>query len=221
MTRAPVSSFCLFVFGFCPAAFAIAVDPWTLPPRLMEHRFRGFASGTIGTTSFTDAAIDIRAIFHTAQIKRNLINQSFESLWVEHERSTIDIAGIGKAVFAQITESWSRENAIGFARDFETYITNGTDLVTFDVQSRINSYNLYDELAPFPVNSTSVIQNQFMDIQTSLGPLTLRNGSLRTGTFSALIVPEPTHFSTYFLGLFIVCGLSTHRRNCCGYASRS
>jgi hypothetical protein len=171
---------------------ANAMEPWELPPRLMQFRFSGLASGTLGDIDFTDAVIDITASAETSQIERRLILGTFQSLWVENQRASIHIEGVGEAVFTQITETWTRERLVGFARDFETFISRGTDLVTVDVQSQTPSYNLYDELPPFAVDGFFVIGGQFIDIQTSLGLLTLQSGSLQSGMFSATIVPEPT-----------------------------
>lgn len=193
-------------------AIANAAEPWELPPRLMEHRFSGFASGTIGSTAFSDAAIEIVALANTAQIERRIISSAFASLWVEHQKASIEIEGVGKAAFTQITETWTREYLIGFARDFETYLNSGTDLVTVNVQSRLPSWNLYDELPTFPVDVFAVIENQFIDIQTSLGPLTLRRASLQSGEFSAVVVPEPATGFASVVGLSVICLRRTRRK---------
>jgi len=196
----------VFAGSVCPS-YAVT-DPWLLPPRIMEYKFSGEASGELGGLTFEDAAFEITSRAITSDIRRLSIGGRSFGIGVENLSASIEIEGIGSTSFTQETETWSNNRNIGFGRDFEAFAFNGgSDLISTFVESLVQPYNLYDQLDPFTVDFFNVVENQFVEISTSSGLLTLRDTVNTSGQFSAIPIPEPSTGvlllamgSTWFVG---------------------
>ena len=181
----------------------------------MTYTETGFLSGSLGGTSFTDAAVTLRVTADTANVQYSPIyagpTYGFIPLWTNAGVTTIDIAGFGTAtfngssVFGVFSENISAfpaflgKAAVGIA-DFTTLAAVLNNLQTADL-----NYALATETTFTGVASTSS-----GTYSTTLGDLTT-TGTSGNATFTAALATVPEPSALVLLGLSTM-GLVARRR---------
>lgn len=177
-------------FVTCLLLLMLAVEAFAVPITFMHQ---GFASGSLGSQSFTDAAFVITAYGDTD-------NRQSSPYYIDHNSASIDINGIGVYSLSAPTRTYSNYSYIGFSRAG----SGGYDL--FNQNTGFPSGN-WDMLTSFgPYSGTGYLTgwahpsstgSQYSDIETSGGILYLFNGTDNSATFEAKVgasatVPEPS-----------------------------
>jgi len=164
-------SFAALVIGFVLAGTTFAAQ--------ITFTFTGTGTGTVGGVPFTDAAYTITLVGDTTAIT--------SSLNVYHlvgTTATMAIAGIGTATITQPVEVYDNPNvhALGFA------LEGGYTQLGFE-NSAFDTYALAASLGPISGLGPSSI-NQFTNLASNLGPITLSSSS--SVTFEAVLGNPPT-----------------------------
>ncbi len=146
------------------------------------------ASGTIGSTPFTDAAITITGIGDTSNL------QSFSGgFFINDNSASIMITGVGTFDFITATRFFVNNTGeiVGFSRAGST----GLDLIDGPSNSAFSSWGMLTSIGPFTGPGT-ILQWQASPVITSGGTLVLDNATPNV-TFSAQVgatTPEPGTF---------------------------
>jgi hypothetical protein len=172
------------------------------------------ATGTLGGTPFTGAAIVVTSFADTS----NAFVASFTGPNANYENiafsSTISITGFATATFTHQT-FWLDPNGAGDIIFGDVDAAGGGEILGFTkLFAGLETYNLQSSFGPVSspfVFETSVF-NQFQNIATSGGSLSLVASN---DTFTAVeIIPEPASFPIAGLGLL---GLVAMQRRLCGF----
>lgn len=175
-----------FVLFFVVPAIA-AASPIT-------YMFSGNVSGNFNGTAFSNRNILISVFSDTSLVTHHAGSGGFHDIPVAPTMVKIDgfalvhIDPIEKPIVFFNDNS----NAVGLGR------LGGTDL--FDVfSSSLNGYDLTTNIGP--ITGTVGGINQFFEVATTGGTLTLDHNSIQQGTFTAQLVPEPASMAVLGLGI--------------------
>jgi hypothetical protein len=147
--------------------------------------FSGDATGTLGTTSFTDASFTVTSTGDTSSVF--VTPGPFENLPAVD--ATIDITGFSPALFTDATSWVDPEGSGDIIFDDATL---NTEILGFTrLFSGLETYQFQNSIGPvvggFPF-VPNIFEN-FQDIPTSQGLLTITMSS--NNAFTAVVTPEP------------------------------
>jgi hypothetical protein len=169
------------------------------------YTISGQASGSLGGQAFSDAAFEILLTGDTA----TLLDFGFGAPAITPLSSvTVRIAGFGDASLTEATRFGINRNVNIFflARDFGGF---GGDLFDFHVTDAQETAFVFTG-AYGPVGGTDPFVDQFDDVATSQGALTLEAAS--GVTFFGAAVPEPGAWAMMIVGFGGVGALVRRRR---------
>ncbi len=193
----------LLVFAFTLTATAVSAGP-------IVYTMTATATGTLGTTAFTGAAITVTSVADTSGAfvaSGTTPDLNWENI---ASSSTITIAGIGTETFTDQT-FWVDPNGAGdiIFGDVDGGAFFGGILGLTQLFVGLQTYNLQSAFGPVssPFDFETGAFNAFQNINTSGGLLSL---VATNDTFTAT-TPEPASFLLGGLGLV---GLLALRRAC-------
>jgi hypothetical protein len=163
------------------------------------YQYWGEANGTLDGRAFSNAGFLITATADTGTVAP-WPNATVQNT---HAAATITISGFGTMSFSNPSHTWVANNCcMGIGANL------GNNWLTLG--SGIGTYGLAANFGPF-FDPSAGTQNQFVNIATSMGPLTI--SSLVNGaTFQATVVPEPGTWALMAAGLLAVGGLARRQR---------
>ena len=178
------------VFALSVCAVVIAAGAQSVSAGTITYTETGFASGSIGGTAFTNAAVTLTTVSDTA----NVVVVAPGALLTNAGATTIDIAGIGTATFSGHSFGLFSLNQAG------TLAVGIADLTAQLAMVYTTPTSFYDGVSDFTATSpTNNVNSLFAT--TSLGDLIL-TGSSGSSTFTATnaVVPEPSSLALLGLG---------------------
>lgn len=196
---------------------ALAALSATASAALMTYTKTGFLSGSLGGTSFTNAAVTIRTTADTANVQYQFIDgaEGGTSVWTNAGVTSIDIDGFATATFNgsnvfgvfKVSTSDPSVAMLGIVE-----LTNGDTILGNFYQPADPNYALDTEmfresLAPLEGNPVAITIPD-VAFSTNLGDLILSNAP-GNSTFTSTLVPEPSALA--LLGLSTL-GLVARRR---------
>ena len=177
------------LFAILVCAVMIATETQSAAAGPITYTDTGFASGSIGGTAFTDAAVTLTTVGDTANLAVVVPGILLENAGL----TTINIAGIGTATFTG--------HSFGmFSLDNGPLIAVGIADLTQEVQLLYTvAPSFYNGISNF--TATSPTHAPTGTFATSLGDLNI-TGSSGTSTFTATlgVVPEPSSFALMGMG---------------------
>ncbi len=182
------------------AGLALSANALASP---IEFVFTGSGSGTIGDTSFTDAAFTITQYSDTSGLAGCPVS-SPTCVYIDATTADISIAGVGDYSLTSGTRAFSDDGQVGFSRAGN----DGDDL--YDSFAVTAGYNLTTSYGP-DYGEACLLQwgDGYSPVTTSDGTLVF-DGGCSDGYFQAIAgaatpptpgVPEPATFSLLVLGL--------------------
>ena len=185
---------------------ALAALSATASAAVMTYTQTGVLSGSLGGTSFTDAAVTLRVTADTANVKYELLSGVIPA-WTNAGVTTIDIDGFETATF-------NGPNAYGAYSQNLSFFLDGTTLTGIgelsDYYTILGNYQTaepnyaLDTAKTFTGSATTTNGTYY---STTLGDLITTSVS-GSSTFTAA-VPEPSAFALLGLGAL---GLVARRR---------
>lgn len=163
-------------------------------------------SGSIGSTTFTNATFTITELLDTANRQSFLGGYS-----VDDTSASIAIAGVGTFNFTTTTRSFVN-NLISLA-GFSRGGVNGSDLLYASANAVLGTWDLTTSIGPI-TGTGQLLQWATPTISTSGGTLTFSNNRTTT-TFQATVgtaTPEPSAVSLAWLGLAGISWMIRRRR---------
>jgi hypothetical protein len=152
------------------------------------------ASGTIGSTSFTNALITISAVADTSNI---VPVPSPRGLSLDNSLASITIGSLGTFTFTTGTRFIVNHENGGGVVDFSRSSLTGTDLIEGPVNSAFSSWDMLTSIGPITGEGTILQWSESQcggclppvpDVVTNGGTLVLFNASPDV-TFSAVLAP--------------------------------
>ena len=164
----------------------------------IEFQFTGAGSGTIGSTSFTDASFTITELTDTAAVATA---PHCACLYADSASASIDIAGVGAFTFFTGTRTFINGGTMGFSRAG----ADGTDLLDAFFGDPVVGYRLANLMRPVGgPGGLLTWADPDPDIFTTGGALFFDSGPTAT-TFTGFVpaaVPEPAG------GVLMLAGLA-------------
>jgi hypothetical protein len=175
-------------------AFAGAIGTYT---------FTGTATGTLGSTAFSNASLTVTAIGDISSV--TFTSPSY-FLTIPGGTSSFSIGGVGSGVFTDVTDVFDN-TAIGVAGFGDQGATLCCDIIQmYDSQvgtSAFLTYNLQSSAGPFGPEASDPSTGDWVALNTSLGSFTVT--SFTNFTFQASVgttaTPEPQGVVLVGLGL--------------------
>jgi len=164
---------CLFLLLLPSTASAI-------PVRFIHS---GAGSGFVGGASFNDADFVITAVANTDD------TNSFDGgLYIDHDLTTIDIAGVGLFEFISPTRTFVNQDVqtVGLSRAGD----DGADLYDGPNDAAFATWSMATSIGPI-AGQTDLIQWDLDAVETSGGTLQFDTEFAIDGAFQAIVVPEP------------------------------
>ena len=194
----------------CAAFAALSA---TASAAVMTYTETGFLSGSLGGTSFTDAAVTLRVTADTANVQYSPLfagpTLGYIPLWTNAGVMTIDIAGFGTATFNGSSVFGVGSENISAFQPGTAAVTIG-DLTTLaGVLSLLQTADLNYALAT-ETTFTGVSSTTSGTYSTTLGDLTT-TGTSGNATFTAALATVPEPSALVLLGLSTM-GLVARRR---------
>jgi hypothetical protein len=152
----------------------------------------GSGSGSIGGTPFGNSSFTITGLGDTAN------RQSFSNgYFIDHDSVMIDIQGVGTLNLVTGTRTFFNDdgNTPGFSRAGSA----GADLFNGPSTTLLDGWDMLSSIGPFGGN-LELMQWDFGNVITD-GGILLFNHGISTGTFEAVVVPEPGTFALFGAGL--------------------
>ncbi len=153
----------------------------------IQNTFTGSGSGSIGQTSFSDAAFTIVALGQTSGVSALTFGNGYA---LEHQSASITIEGVGTFDFLTPTRTFVNNDveAIGFARG-----PDGTDLFNFDT---VPGADTWDMLSSFSHSGFGfLLQWADTPVNTTGGVLVFESNGEVMGSFTSTVggeIPEPS-----------------------------
>jgi len=189
-----LSRLCLLVLLWSCAAFATSIgftDSTT-------------ASGTIGSISFSDAAITIRGFGNDARV----VDVGEGYYFLDLSYVTITIQGVGTFKITTPTCFFSNKPLVGFSRAG----VDGNDLIDGPTISQV--WNMKTSLGPI-TGDGFIFQWSLFPVETDAGVIVLNDSDSVPVTFGATVgapAPEPSTISLLVVGLGSMAGRAGLRR---------
>lgn len=162
----------------------------------ITYTFSGTGTGTLGTTSFTDASFVATLTSDTANVA---FVPALSALGILGLPADIEIAGVGSLNFTGTAFIFTGGQVVGFGEDNAGFPSPPGNLIQID-NANVSGYNLASN---FTTSGANGILSQFQNAATSGGSLSF--SSMSTVTFvSALSTPEPSTFVILGAGLAIL-----------------
>jgi len=168
----------------------------------------GLGSGSIGTTTFTDAAFTITDIGDTGN------RQSFTGgFFIDDTSASINIAGLGTFNFTTGTRTFVNNGSeeVGFSRA----TTTGFDLFDGPANGAFAAWDMLSSIGP--ISGTALLQQwtgaSFPDVDTNGGVLVFDTMTSDT-TFTATVnnaVPEPSSTVPLAIGCLGIVAVARRR----------
>jgi hypothetical protein len=173
---------------FCLAAF-VALCSFAAP---LFITYSSVGTGTIGSTSFTDAAFTITESLDTANIQ-----PMTGGLFINDNSASIAITGIGTFDFTTATRTFvsNTNGVVGFSRAGAT----GADLMYSSGDPAYTTWGMTTSIGPY-TGPGSLLQWALFPVLTTGGTIVINNAS-PTVTFEAIASPEPASAALISLGL--------------------
>lgn len=181
-------------------AFALSISASALAAPI-KFTHTGTGSGTIGGTSFSDAAFTITETTDTS-LRLSCGGTCYS---IDDTLATIDISGLGSYTFTTGTRTFVNGSIVGFSRAG----TFGLDLFNGPANPLLTGYDLLTPIGPV-TGTGSLIQWSYGDVNTTGGTLIFTEG-FSASTFTATAVPEPSVLGLAAVGLLAVFGLRKKR----------
>ena len=179
-----------FLFAMSVCAIVIVAGTPSASAGLITYTQTGTATGTIGSTAFTDAAVTMTMVGDTANVSTVTPGTLIENAGT----TTINIAGVGTATFSGDSFGvFSLSIGSTFAGFLD--ITHSTGILF------VGTSSFYDGVSNYTHTGTGQINANTVFATTSLGDLKL-TGVSGTSTFTATlgVVPEPSCLALWGLG---------------------
>ncbi|HWZ31166.1 MAG TPA: PEP-CTERM sorting domain-containing protein [Bryobacteraceae bacterium] len=165
----------------------------------------GVGSGTIGTTTFTNASFTITDLADTAA------RQSFTGgFFIDDLSASIAITGVGTFMFTTGTRTFVNQSndTVGFSRAGNL----GADLFNGPTNAAFATWDMLSGIGPIS-GVGSLLQWSSSAVNTSGGVLVFANGSSDT-RFQATLsgVPEPSSIALVGIGAIGLLGLALRRK---------
>lgn len=214
MRTRPLSRFALLVvmlFGFTALTEASTI----------VYTESGFASGTIGASTFTNVLVQVAATGDTANVVSIFGGFAFAN---PSSATTVFITGIGFATITDATAVYSFPTPVAIATGFPVLpyaiigtLDNPPSLDSFtgvggQGNNALLGYGLTTSIGPI-TGSPGGIGHSSDFINTSSGHLTFSANISPTsqGTFTATLVPEPMSLLLLGSGIALLAGMSRFR----------
>jgi hypothetical protein len=184
----------ILIWTICLLLTAFVVNANAVP---ISFTHEGIGSGTLGSTSFSDAEFTITAQGDT--MNRSLISSPYIGFYIEHDSASIFIASLGTFDFITDTRTFVNNTfgGVGFSRAGAT----GADL--FDGPSNSGAFGSWDMLSSIgPITGSGGLEqwtSPYPDVITNAGVLVFKGGS-SPATFQATIAPVPEPSTMLLLG---------------------
>jgi hypothetical protein len=182
----------------------------------------GTASGTIGSTNFTNALVTVTMSGDTANVVSVFTGMGCSVCFANPTTTTVTIAGVGTATITDPTEASVIGTPVSIDTGFPVlpYVVLGTidsppDLesltgIGFQGDNALLNYDLISSIGPITGTPGGGFGAPCCVINTDLGVLDFStNGSpTTTGTFQATVLPEPSSLLFLGSGLMALAGLA-------------
>jgi len=164
----------------------------------------GVGSGTIGTTTFTDAAFTITDVGDTTNVED--LSGAFS---LDDSSASIAIDGVGTFDFITGTRTFVAGGLVGFSRA----TASGNDLFNGPSNAAFSTWDLTSSIGPID-GTAQLLQWSLSPVDTSGGVLVFDDGITDT-VFSATLgtaVPEPTGSIAVGIGVLALAVVTRRRR---------
>jgi hypothetical protein len=178
----------------------------------MTYTKTGFLSGSLGGTSFTNAAVTIRTTADTANVQYQLIEGT--SYWINTGVTSIDIDGFATATFngPDVFAAYKVYNpSFSFTQLGIRDLTNAYTILGNFYQPADPNYALDTEIFTSSIPPQGELEAHTdgdVAFSTNLGDLILSSAS-GNSTFTSTLVPEPSALVLFGLSTL---GLIARRR---------
>jgi hypothetical protein len=205
------------ITNFLLSCAALAALSATASAAVMTYTKTGFLSGSLGGTSFTNAAVTIRTTADTANVQYQLTEGEGGGapLWTNAGVTTIDIDGFATATFngSNVFAAFMATPDPSIAVLGIIELTNFYSILFNYYQPADPSYALDTEMFRESVTpsegSSSGVTTTDQAFSTNLGDLILSSTS-GNSTFTSTLVPEPS--ALVLFGLSTLCLVTRRRR---------
>ena len=197
---------------------ALAALSATASAAVMTYTKTGFLSGSLGGTSFTNAAVTIRTTADTANVQYQFIDgaEGGTSVWTNAGVTSIDIDGFATATFNgsnvfgvfKVSTSDPSVAMLGIVELTNFYTILGDFYQPADPNYALDTEMFRESLAPFE-GPSSASTTTGVAFSTTLGDLIVSR-ALGNSTFTSTLVPEPS--ALVLFGLSTICLVARRRR---------
>ncbi len=195
--------------GFLALAVAfvlVSIQPAQANP--IVYIETGTLTGTIGATSFTDAAVTLTTVADTSNIV--LTNIDGYNIYENAGTTTIQIAGVGTATFN------GGDSFGAFSEDLTSVFAGTGNVGIADISQQVAIFGNFTTIPPFydlstSFTSTGTSSYNSNSFSTTLGDLTIGSTS-GNATFTATAVPEPATIVSAVFPCLLACAWMLARR---------
>ncbi len=161
---------------------------------LITFTFSGNASGTIGGSSFNNAAFEITILGDTNNVEG--VPGFPNSIRILSDSASITIAGMTSSITPQLSVFSNNTGFAGLA------LPPITDLILGPDSTQFSTWGMTTSIGPITSEASFESWNT-VNIDTSSGQLIFAEGDVTT-TFTAVVVPEPGSCMIICLGSLLV-----------------
>jgi hypothetical protein len=192
---------------------ALAALSATASAAVITYTKTGFLSGSLGGTSFNNAAVTIRTTADTANVQYQSLGGA--SLWVNTGVTSIDIDGFATATFngsdvfaAFKVGAPDSPSMLGILDLTNSYVILSNFYQPAEPNYALDTEIFTESVVP-PEGTSNAITSTEVAFSTTLGDLRLSSAS-GNSTFTATLVPEPS--ALVLFGLSTLCLVARRRR---------